>query len=204
MPAVGTAKGAREAGQLGLDAVGDLAAVAHPDARAGGSVRIARMRKNVGGLGPDRRLGVDADAVGAQPLGPPSIHQLPNPPEPHRRHTDRAVVTPTATLRSCTPGNRQAGAEVNAPLIKAVMVRTKFGSSEVIDNPLPMPPRQSPFREHSYIRHRGCFAGSFRESSRVLCCARAGDTLCIIAVKVDVEVGGNSVIEATHVAADNL
>ena len=28
--------------------------------------------------------------------------------------------------------------------------------------------RRSPFRGHSYVRHRGCFAGTFRESSRLL------------------------------------
>ena len=95
---------------------------------------------------PHRRCGKPAPGIVARP--PSHLHHL---VEDHLHHLveDLALVLLRGLhIRLGVPGGDLGTRRHRQPTLHAS--------------------RRSPFRGHSYVRHRGCFAGTFRESSRVL------------------------------------
>src|SRR6478735_4531482 len=70
LPALRPADGARETRNVGLDSMGNLAAVEHSHHRSGGRALHASVRKGVSRLGPDTARVVNADAIGPKALCP--------------------------------------------------------------------------------------------------------------------------------------
>ena len=96
MSALWPADCAGEAGQVGLDPVGDLAAVEHSNHRSRGSAVVLGVGSGVGGLGPDAAVEVDADAVRSEPLGP-YIRRLDNEPSSAMSKPDSRPAKDSAT-----------------------------------------------------------------------------------------------------------
>src|SRR5664279_1126728 len=79
-----------------------------------------------------------------------------------RRALSRDQPVTDTTSSSIRPFVRLSAARNDRAYLVVISAR------DVIDNPLFMPLPRSPLRGHSYVRHGERFAGSFRESRRVV------------------------------------